>query len=249
MLFSGTFTFSQETLTNQSIIELVELGFESDVIKSKINSSPADFDTSIDALKALKEKGVPSEVLALMIEKSKEEIESGVFFYESKELKKIEPTVFSGTKRKTPGGPFSMGYATTTHTSYINNASSPNKVSKDEQVFIFQFDLDKNNIGFENWWFKTATSPNEFVLTRLTQINKKNQRELVTGTSSNFTGSSQMGIDTEDSIPFTIETLGNGKYKVQPEEDLKPGEYCFFYQGSVPLGGFNNQSIFDFTVQ
>ncbi len=250
LLLSSALLFSQDVLTNQSIVELIEIGFESDVIKSKINASQTEFDTSISALKALKEKGVPSDVLALMIDKSKVEIESGVFCFENEQIKKIEPTVFSGTKSSTVGGKWLKGYAPTHFKSYIHNASSANKVNIKEQVFIFQFDLDsQNDLGHENWWFKTASSPNEFVLTSLTQITKKNQRELVTGSSSGYNGSTQMGIDTEKTIPVTIEDLGNGKYKVQPEEPLKSGEYCFFYQGAIPLGGYTNQSLFDFSIQ
>ena len=45
-----------EVLTNQSITDMLELGFSNDVIVTKINTSKNNFDTSIQALKELKEK-------------------------------------------------------------------------------------------------------------------------------------------------------------------------------------------------
>ena len=58
-----------------------------------------------------------------------------------------------------------------------------------------------------------------------------------------------MGVDPKKAIDFSIDDLGNGKYKVTLNKALKPGEYCFFYQGVIPMGGYNNQSIFDFSVK
>lgn len=58
---------SQEVLTNQSVIELVELGFEESVIIAKIESSETNFDTTIDKLKELKLKGVNPSILKAMM--------------------------------------------------------------------------------------------------------------------------------------------------------------------------------------
>lgn len=239
--------YSQDKLTNESVIELTELGFGSDVIISKINSSAVNFDTSIAQLRLLKSKNVTPEVLSLMIDRSKIVIETGIFFSNNNILKKIEPAIFSGTKSSALGAMLTYGLVSAKVKSYINNANSPNKLSSNEQEFIFQFDRDsKTELGTGNWWFKTASSPNEFVLTSLNP--QKNQRELVTGKANALAGS-QIGIDSKNTIPYSIEDLGNGKYKVKPNAKLEKGEYCFFYQGSIPTGGYNNQSIFDFSVQ
>lgn len=45
-----------ETLTNQSILDMIELGFSEDIIVAKIQNSNNNFDTSIEALKRLKRK-------------------------------------------------------------------------------------------------------------------------------------------------------------------------------------------------
>jgi len=248
IILSSIFCNAQEKLTNQSILDLMNLGFDSEIIKSKINSSDVEFDTSLNELKALKEKGVPSDVLALMINKSKVEIESGVFYSQDGNFKKIQPSVFSGTRTNALGAAFSYGIAPAKIKSYINKNCSPNKINSNNLSFIFQFDnQNKNNLGSGNWWFKAASTPNEFALTQLKK--KKNRRELVTGKVRGITASTQMGVDTKNAIDFSIEDLGHGRFKVTPKKTLAPGEYCFFYQGTIPMGGYNNQSIFDFSVQ
>ena len=62
---------AQEVLTNQSIIDLIELGFEEQVVIDKIESSATNFDTTVAALKLLKEKKVSSLVLSAMIKTTK----------------------------------------------------------------------------------------------------------------------------------------------------------------------------------
>ncbi|WP_148044216.1 hypothetical protein [Sinomicrobium pectinilyticum] len=250
-LLSSILIYSQEVLTNNTIIELYNLGFDNQIIKSKINSSQTDFDTSLEVLKDLKDKGIPSDVIAAMIDKTTVTTDSGIFFYiDSSELKEIEPSVFSGTRTNALGAAFSYGIAPAKIKSYINNASSANKINRTNQIFIFQFgNTQKADLGDVNWWFKSATSPNEFVLTTLKQKKNKNQRQLVVGKVTGITASSQMGVDTKDAIPFTVEEIGKGRYKVTPKAKLEPGEYCFFYQGTIPLGGFNNQSVFDFSIE
>jgi len=248
LLLSSILINAQDKMNNQSILDLMDLGFKSEVIKAKIKSSPTEFDTSMEQLKLLKEKGVSSDVLALMIDKSKVEIESGVFYYKNNELKEIQPSVFAGTRTSALGAALSYGIASAKTKSYVNGRSSSNKIKSNNLVFIFQFDnKNKTDLGSGNWWFKAASSPSEFALTKLKQ--KKNRRQLVIGKISGITASSQMGVDTKDTIEFSIEDLGNGKFKVTLNNALEIGEYCFFYQGTIPMGGYNNQSIFDFSVQ
>src|SRR5438067_2556727 len=55
--------FAQETLTNQSIVEMVKAGLSERVIIAKIRTSPTNFDTRTDALIALKNNGVSEQVI------------------------------------------------------------------------------------------------------------------------------------------------------------------------------------------
>lgn len=57
-----------ETMTNGDIIKMVEAGFSAATIEAKVRSTKGVYDTSADALIALKAAGVPESVLRLMIE-------------------------------------------------------------------------------------------------------------------------------------------------------------------------------------
>jgi len=60
---SSAALFAQETLTNQSVVEMVKAGLSERVIIAKIRTSPTNFDTSTDALIALKKNGVSEKVI------------------------------------------------------------------------------------------------------------------------------------------------------------------------------------------
>lgn len=248
----GSVCFAQERLNNQSVVELLERGFGSEVVIAKIKSSIPEFDTTIEALTALKDEGVPNDVLAVMIEYTKaKEVNSGIFFnMEGEEFKKISPTNFAGTKTSYVNSAFTYGLASNAVKSYIHNQTSGNNVPGHLQLFKFIFSNTKEeNLGEDNWWFSKATHPKDFVLIELTPIKKNNNRELKVGKVGGLSGH-QTGIDSKDAIPFVIqEEAEKGVFKVRPQRPLKPGEYAFFFQGTMPLNyGFNNQSVFTFTV-
>ena len=74
LLFIPLVSFSQEILNNQSVVDMIQLGFEDQVIIDKIESTNSDFDTSIETLKLLKESGASPVILSAMIKASKEPI-------------------------------------------------------------------------------------------------------------------------------------------------------------------------------
>ena len=74
LLFIPFLSFSQEILNNQSVIDMIQLGFEDQVIIDKIESTNSDFDTSIETLKLLKKSGASPVILSAMIKASKEPI-------------------------------------------------------------------------------------------------------------------------------------------------------------------------------
>lgn len=71
LLLSHLTFFGQEILNNQSVIDMIELGFEEQVVIDKIESTNTDFDTSIEALKSLKKSGVSPSLLSVLIKVSK----------------------------------------------------------------------------------------------------------------------------------------------------------------------------------
>lgn len=242
-----------ETITNKSITEMIEIGFSDDIIIAKIKEGKGDFNTNIEALKDLKDKGVSDAIIvAIMGEKTKTESRkadiAGIFIDKNGELIKILPTVFSGTKTSTLAAAFTYGIADATIKSTLNGATSRNVIQNSKPEFLFYFTQKGDNnfaTGATNWWFNSATSPNEFALVKLAV--KKNKRELQTGKANVYAGSS-MGVSEEQSIKFVITQIDEYSFRVNPESPLEPGEYCFFYQGVIPQGGFTNQSVFDFSI-
>lgn len=250
-----SFSQNNETLTNVDILEMVELGFEPDLIISKIETSTSSFDTSMDALKMLKSKNVASSIISAMVYASKKEVvkdeKTGIYIKNANgEETPIHPSAFSGTKTRTLAAALSYGIASAKVKSVLNNPNSKNVIDASENiVFVFYFKPfnDTQRLATD-WWFRSTTSPNEFVLVELDVNKNKETRELETGKENLWVGT-DAGAKNKSVINFDIQELGNGAYSVTPKKLLKKGEYCFFYQGTIPQGGYTNQSVFDFSVQ
>lgn len=258
LLLSGIGYAQTERLTNKSIIDMVKAGFSEELIVTKIKTSEANFDTSIDALKDLKSKGV-SEKIIMAVMNGKEtqnsvqsnalEIKTGIFFKDNGKYTKILPTVFSGSKANTLGAALTGGIASASVKSIMNNAHSNNVISSNRPEFMFYFARNNNDafrISQTNWWFTSASSPNEFALVRLDI--KKNKREMVIGTVNLYSGT-KTGVDDVHNVSFKIEAVDDYTFKVTPKHAIPNGEYCFFFQGTIPQGGYTNQSVFDFSIQ
>lgn len=251
--------FAQETITNESVIQMVELGFDDYMIMDKINTADVKFDASISALGKLKDAGVSSEVLSLIMAKSKQNTKSktGIYYTTADgEDKLVQPSVFSGANSNAVAQKLVSGLINSKQKAQLPKTQSNNVIRQSQPEFTFIFDpsvteVDNmqtgqgNDAGFLNWWFRMASNPNEFVLVKLTVKEKKNLREVITGKSSWITSSS--GIDPKYALNFSIEEIEGNKFKVTPDT-LEPGEYCFIYQGAVPQGR-DNQSVFDFSIQ
>ncbi|MHB0756603.1 hypothetical protein [Polaribacter sp. M15] len=256
LLFLTLTTFSQDLVTNESIVQMIQLGFDDNTIIDKINSSNVKFDASIEALTKLKEAGVSVDLLSLIMQKSKHNTKSktGIYYLKNDgENKRIQPSVFSGTNSNAAAQKLIGSFMNAKKKAQLPKSKSNNVMQSGQQEFVFIFniaDVDNmqtnqgNQEGILNWWFRTATSPNEFVLVKFKVKNRKNLRELVIGKSNAY--SSSNGIDPKNAIPFTIDEMESNKFKVTT--NLEPGEYCFIYQGRVPEGR-TNQSVFDFSIQ
>lgn len=255
----STLGLAQETITNESVVQMVELGFDDYMIMDKINTSDVKFDASISALGSLKKAGVSSEILSLIMDKSKQNTKSktGIYYLAANgEDKLVQPSVFSGSNSNAVAQKLVSGLINSKKKAQLPKTQSNNVINTTQPEFTFIFDpsvteVDNmqnnqgNQAGILNWWFRMASNPNEFVLVKLTVKEKKNLREVITGKNSWITSSS--GIDPKYALNFSIEEIEGNKFKVTPDS-LEPGEYCFIYQGQIPQGR-ENQSVFDFSIQ
>jgi uncharacterized lipoprotein YbaY len=251
-----TSIYAQETITNESVIQMVELGFSDDIIIEKINASDVKFDTSISELSKLKKANVSSEIISLIMRKSKHNTKSrtGIYYLKDGKQKHLPPTVFSGSSSNSAAQKLVSGFINSKKRAVLPKVVSNNVLTRPlEFTFIFDPSVTEvdnlqttqgNSSGLLNWWFRTASSPNEFVLVKLTVKDRKNTRQVIIGKKSWV--SSQDGIDPKFALPFNIEEIETNKFKVT-FDNLEPGEYAFLYQGQVPQGR-TNQSVFDFSV-
>src|SRR3984957_19044031 len=60
----------QQTMNNESVVNLMKAGFSEDVIIAAINRSQGAFDTSVDGLIALKNAGITNKEIAAIMAKA-----------------------------------------------------------------------------------------------------------------------------------------------------------------------------------
>ncbi len=266
-----------ETLDNDIVAELTEVGLGDEAIVAKIKQSPGSYDVSTDAMVALKKRGVSSAVIAAMIEASNSvgvsnaevgSIDSpdpmvphppGVYlladWLSEPKMRFIDATTSNQTKTggwlgyALTGGIASMSFKTV-----VPNKSARTKSDVDRPKFYFYFDQASSSLsnrgGATFWNASTVTSPAEFSLVRFKV--KKNRREAKVGKFN--IGGAKAGVMEKDQIPFDYERIAPGVFEVQPMVDLDNGEYGFIYSTSAGAGpggagvGATTAKIFDFSI-
>jgi hypothetical protein len=247
--FAFAVCMAAETLTNSSIVDLHKLGLGEAVIVEKIKTSQCNFDTSTDALKKLKEAGIPDSVLAAMISgggrKSVKEggdpndplapHATGVYLYQVVDGKpKMIAMSSSSVERVKSGGGWGMAYGATAKSRAVISGLSANLQLNDSRP-TFYFYLTE---GLESM----ASSPDQFALCQFELKKDKNERRLVIG-KANWGGSS-FGVDPKSMREFTSEKVAEGIFKVVPNASLAPGEYAF-----VLASGGGVSRMYDFGIK
>jgi len=59
---------SQKVLVNRDVVDMLKSGLPPEIVAAKIKASRCNFDTSVETLKSLKDKGVPDSVVLAMVE-------------------------------------------------------------------------------------------------------------------------------------------------------------------------------------
>jgi hypothetical protein len=266
---------SAKTITNQDIIEMVSAGLSDELIVDKIHAADATtFDTSTQALKALKAANVSDAVIGVMIspnpvasgatrsaaDQSQPAIadpndpsaphDPGIYMYtgagnSSNKMTMLEPTVYQGTAAGGAAFMFSFGIAKVKAKAVVRGAHATVKSSDGKMVFYFYF--EEVNPGLSYASYDIPTTPNEFTLLKFDQ--KSDSRETVIMKANAF--GSSTGTDEKANIGFTFTKLKPGVYKVTPTAPLAPGEYCFLSPTRIrpheqlPVG---TSRLFDFEV-
>jgi hypothetical protein len=114
-------------------------------------------------------------------------------------------------------------------------------------TFYFYFEDKGAGLG-KSTFGSSASNPSQFALVRL-EITRSS-RETTIGQFGAFGAST--GTDEKSMITFKSEKLRAGLYKVEPNQPLEPGEYCFLAStaniGAFGAGAAGAAQIFDFGV-
>ena len=272
LCITTVFAQTSAPVTNQTVIDMVKAKLPADLIVTKIQTSPANFDLSTDALVKLNQSGVPSEVIKAMMEKSaagntsvastattpaasdpndpNSAHDPGIYaFYSDGRAKKmvmLEPTVYTAGKS---GGVFksamTYGIAKVKWKAVVRNPHANVQISDPSAVFYFYF--EEKSEGLSHASFGGTSTPNEFTLVKFDV--KGDSRETAVMKMNAFGASS--GTDDKANIPFTFEKLRPGVYKVTAKAALAAGEYCFLSAqtgGAYAPGAAQASRLFDFGV-
>jgi hypothetical protein len=259
-------------LTNDDVIKMVQAKLGDAVIVAKIKSSACKFDSSTDALIKLKAAGVSDAILAAMAEGGAAPAaaaavpaaaapppdpndpasahDAGIYYARQnpggRQMTALEPTVYSGGKT---GGIFksamTYGIAKAKWKAVVRGNRAGLRITEQRPTFYFYFEEKAGSLSHSAGFGAAITSPNEFILARMES--KKDERELVMGEMNAF-GASQ-GTRSKDTVPFEMQKISPGVYRVQPRTDVEPGEYCFFYAGGTQAMGMQGGGkLFDFGI-
>jgi len=269
-ILSVCFAASQEVskrLTNQDIIDMVELGLSNDVIIAKIRGAHGQdqlaFDTGVAGLKSLKAANVPDEVIKVMINPAPVPLsiapaaggaqaapdpnfppaEVGVYWRDGTSFVLIEGQALARAKVGGRAGSFfTYGMRSEHWDAYLEGSTSKNRVKDRQPQFYF--------------YVPDGISAADYVLIRLEK--KGNRREFQVGSFGGVTAG-KSGVKQDKEVLFKAEHVAVRTYKITLESDLKPGEYAFFQgtgqqtmmasgHGSSPSGGSASGRIYDFSV-
>lgn len=94
---------SQETLTNAKVISMVKGALPKAIILTSIENKLSNFDTSTDAMIALKKQGVPDDIITAMVVKATKKIEP----VPVQKVAKVEPVATTPKVKAEPFNPVS----------------------------------------------------------------------------------------------------------------------------------------------
>jgi hypothetical protein len=246
---SATALLAQETLTNQSVVEMVKAGLSERVIIAKIRTSPTKFDTSTDALIALKKNGVSEKVIEAIMSPSAPPAAAAPA---------APPAAAAGSVAMAP--PPAAGHAPARPTVFlvvggkeIELAASGGEVQRNRTPYSRSTELviagnkARNRTAERQPVFVVTSEPGDMPLVRLDPGKSDRNLKIGSGSRTPYAGStSSRGLRSEDLIEVSAERDSRGFYRVKPRAPLAPGEYGFV----TSRGGSVNaaSTIYDFGV-
>jgi hypothetical protein len=255
----GTLVWA-ETLNNDAVIQLYKLGLGDSVIVEKIKGSTCQFDTSVGALKGLKDTGLSDAVIQAMIAAGSSSSgssaaptgdpndpnaahASGVWLFQqvdgNPKMTQMRPSPIDEIKA---GGGFGVAWGGSSKSrAVISGLHASTQLTDSQPVFYFYFDKAAEGLSSMG---SIATTPDDFKLASLELRKEKDERRLEIGKFS--MGGSSIGLNKKDVQAFNVDKVADQVYKVSPSSPLKPGEYAFVDMRAARMSG--GGKMFDFGI-
>jgi hypothetical protein len=262
---------ASEVLTNDDIVRLSKAGLPASVIIAKIGSSRTDFDSSVDALVALAEAEVDSEIIEAMTNAGVQaaspaggnlDVVAGrrasavanvasnfagtpcvsPGIFLSEQGTMVDLELTQPTSTKTGSGILSgLTYGIKSTKAKAMIGGVRSHVRTTERSPTFYFCFEEAQAGL-SYQTTGAVNPSEFVLIAFDVLKKKEQRSFVTGKLNLWTGASG-GSPPKQLRQVEYNKVVPGVYEVTSQR-LESGEYAFYYGGqATTLIGFFGPTI------
>ena len=167
-------------------------------------------------------------VAVLAFNLSNAQSSNGIYFKDNK----INAEVITGIRAGLSVGVMVAGVGNVYSNGIITGKNSQLSVSP--YNLEFNFVIENANVDDFNMDYKVgASSVNDFALVKLKS--KRKRRELRIGKVGGL-GALNMSIDSDDMLPFSVETTDNLNFKVKPTTVLESGEYAFVMKSVKGIG-------------
>jgi hypothetical protein len=224
-------------LTNGDIVAMVQAGLPTDVVVEKIKTTTTAFDTSTDALVALRKVGVGSDIIRVMVNPAAElrignavspwangkapepcQVTTGI---PAPWLSGASPAMWYRDPDKGDRVELNYERGTITHVGYAGFGAS----------LLVLHPLRANvRIGSRSQ-FLSCINPTDAPLVRFSLDSEGDERNTSVGRTTPW--STSFRISEEDLVPFKSEKTPEGYFKITFSSPLVPGEYGFVPQGST----------------
>ena len=257
---------AQQAMDNDSVIKLIQAGLSEDIIVTTINSSPGDYDISVDGLLALKEAGVGEKVLAAMLAKETAGVAAPVSnAVASPAAAPVSNTVAAAAPDTSGGLPPGVD---TVGVYYKDQAGAWKEINVEVVNFstggflknvgtmgVVKRDLNGTVRGNQSklairlpaeflFYLPEGTAPGEYQLLHLRT--NRNNREFRSVTGGVFNTSSGAG---RDQVDYTAMKVAPRVYTIMLDRNVNTGEYGFLPPSNdADTGVASRGRMFTFTL-
>lgn len=260
------------TITNDDVIKMNGGKVSTDLILKKINLSKTNFNTSTDALIALKNAGVSDKIVKVMmnppantasnvttanIKEHPQDLPPptklsmpGIYYEQftpKTDYIMIEPTTTNQTKKggfgESIGNHYSGGISGISTKVGLAGEHSSTTITDQRPVFYFYLSMDGKDINeVKESTYEGVASPKEFVLVKATT--SKSGRQIQIARRSSF--SQEEGF-SKGVVEYKTVKVSDRLYKVYFENDVPAGEYAFYYNKSSDQK--KSLKLYDFSLR